>query len=250
MNTIFNKQYHKKKFFFLIIILLLSRNSIAQQVAGPFSDIPLPPPLFSILKNSPSYDSYNIAMTSVKTFDSDVYDGILLTYNMLVNTDNEDNLHIASFFDTAYSDNHPVISIEYSNKSVSIRRIYQTNPVKYYDYKVYDKLFDDTRSYEIELYVTANFIFIVTNYLNGNHYYLTPVFFGLDIPENQIMKHFLNRANGTRIRSGDPNAYAYGNVCMYAFSYNRVSGTDSQGKKIYEGLLPNIRAWIKQLYVN
>jgi hypothetical protein len=255
MNTIFNKPYYKKEFFFLvIIILLLSGNSIAQgQDKGPFSNIPTPPPLEEIWELSFTNPSpyCKITMNSVSLFDTLKYDGIMVEFHL--NTEDiSNNRHLVSFWDLNYS-SLSSIGIYYSNKSIFVRRGYKdnSNQNKAYYYRVYDQLFDYPAIYKIKLYVTANFIFIVTNELTTNNYYLSPIFFGLNPPDNNTMKTFLNFSNNAIIGIGSQNyTEPIFFVKLYAFSYNHLVGTDSQGKKVYEGLLPNIRAWIKQLYVN
>jgi hypothetical protein len=255
MNTIFNKlPYYKKKCFFLIIILLLSGNSIAQQVAGPFYTIPASPPLQQIYSYVHPFEFYGISMNEVSAFDNSIYDGIMLNFTMYMDTDN--SIHtttLVSFSDDDLNNgNLPIIRIYYKKPSLFIRRYYADNLSKYYDYMVYDNLYTSTTFYEIKLYVTANFIFIVTNNTT-NEYFLSPIFFGLNLlPYSYSMTKFLNRSNKAFIGIGSigDDAPYISYVKLYAFSYNRKTGTDTQGKPIYEGLLPNIRAWIKQLYVN
>jgi hypothetical protein len=250
MNTIFNKtSYHKKKFFFLVITLLLSGNSIAQQASGPFFIIPDPPPLQQIWSASSTAITHQIYMNNTTSFNKSIYDGILLKFNIDMNTNSSDVVALASFKDEDLSANLPLISIYYKNPSIFVRRYYEDNLSKYYDYQVYDNLTSAPGDYEIKLYVTANFIFIVITVVNNGDHYLSPVFFGL----NDSMTKFLNRSSKAIIGVGSTNNpvnSTVSNVSLHAFSYNRPVGTDSQGKKVYEGLLPNIRAWIKQLYVN
>lgn len=249
MNTIFNNPFYKKKFFFLIAVLLLCGNSIAQ-VKGPFLEIPVPPLSVQIWTGGALSAPYkDIVMNTTSSFDSK-YDGILVSFTKHVNTsDNARQDTLASFRDLSYFEK-PIISIFYSDKSVTVRRRYQKDPEKYYDYKVYDQLFEASAPYEVKLYVTASFIFIVTQKEQTNEHYLSSVFFGLNIPNNETMEKFLSRNEKAIIRAGgSSNTDNVSNVRLSVFSYNYKTDNQEDGKYIYEGLLPNIKNWNKKLYV-
>jgi hypothetical protein len=256
MNTNFDKLSYKKNLFLLIIsVLLINGSVIAQQNMGPFRTAPAPPNLFRIFqistKNTEHAVSNSINMENTYPFDSDMNDGILLTFT--ISTNNMENMtELASFYDKDFGSGAiPVISVLYSsNNSLIIRRYYSDRTPYgsyhyYYDYKVFDQLFKRGGAYRIKLYMTANFIFV--HVYDKNPYaiapnYFSPIFFGLDIPNNQIMESFLDRSANAEIRvRADPVT----DISLDVFYYNRNLGKDGSGKVIYGGLLPNIRGWIQ-----
>jgi hypothetical protein len=234
MKTFFSKLYNIKKFFLLIIILLISRTLIAQQdaVNGPFT---YSPPdnlvhLFWSNDNSDFKQQLNLRMDTVPSSSYPQDNGIMVKFNLKFNCNPTGNVsRIIHFFDSSLINNtegsyQPLISFEYSNQSIIIKRYWTYG--KFYDYTSYDQLFDSTEgTYEIKIYVTADFMFIASKNLGSgeNKSYLSPVLFGLNLPGKDSMKKFIERNSSTSIRVGnEDNILCISSTELYSFSYSEL----------------------------
>jgi hypothetical protein len=225
MKTFLSNFYNIKIFFFLIITLLINENSFAQQdpVAGPFTYSP-PDALVNLIwsdVDSNSKQELNIYMNNIP---SPVQgDGIMVKFNLNLNCNTGTHSNIFHVFD----DTCRIIRFQYSNKSIDIYR-YWTNNSKSYDYTVYDQLFDSTTGmYEMKLYITADFMFIVSKSLasGANKSYLFPVLFGLNSPGKNVMSKLINRNSDISLRVGSQfsdNRHRISNTSLYYFSYSAL----------------------------
>jgi hypothetical protein len=123
-------------------------------------------------------------------------DGIMVKFNLEFNLTvfGAQSKPIIAF----YYMNNPILTMKAVDIQTFLVERSDTSGINY-QYELYDKLFygDEglfTMTYDIEIYVSNNFIFIHTqstdtNY--GSHKYVSPLFFGLNTPGYDAMNHFL-----------------------------------------------------------
>jgi len=219
-----------KTVIFLINIVLLPKISFAQQssVSGPFDYSP-PDSLAHFLWNDSDTSSklqLSIPMNTMPALSVAQDDGILIKFNLTLNSDPaSDHNEIIQFYDFTVLDS-AIISFIYSNKSIIVNRRWNDAPTMFYMYTIYDQLFENSvGTYEMKIYLTADFIFIASKDLNSleNKSYLSPLLFGINLPINvNSMYNFLHQNIGASICVGSQyadNKHRISNTSLYSFSY-------------------------------
>ncbi|MDR1120658.1 MAG: hypothetical protein LBM08_07040 [Dysgonamonadaceae bacterium] len=212
------KLHYKRKIFVftLVFLLLLSRNLLAQQVRGPFTYSPSPALVQSIWSlNSDTANYTQIKMSDIPPFSGD---GLMVGFDFIMESGIiNKGRSLVRFFDKSIT-SYPIINIIYSNNSLIIRRRYRANN-DYYDYKLYDRMFENyQQTCTINIYMTANFIFITTKEIGSSYFYLSPVLFGINLPKHDIMGKYLSRSSEAVILIGNAdNLKKPLNMKLYSF---------------------------------
>lgn len=203
-----------KKMILTVICYSIWGISFAQ---GPFSyDTPLGKRIYS-----QNVTSKELTIDPIE-FGSEMmgYDGLTIVTTVEMYLD-----RIQRLFAFTNSMQEKYLEIFYSEKTMTLRRYY-SGTTDYYDYILYDQLFDEQplRRFEIRLYCTGFFFWIQVAVDKGN--YLSPVYFGLNTPNRPNMEELINANNKARIIIGDstnPDAFfSMHGATAYAFHYNEL----------------------------
>lgn len=117
-------------------------------------------------------------------------------------------LKLLSFTATTEDQSH--LDIFYDSGTITIRRKMAPGSSLYYDYNLYDPMFDVSSgvvTWEVHLYFTAYFFWIETRNINQltNNKWHAPIFFGINLPGNDYMAKYLGRSADAKIVFGDAN---------------------------------------------
>ncbi|WP_270570879.1 hypothetical protein [Bacteroides eggerthii] len=137
--------------------------------------------------------------------------GLALTFYLRTNLKNITKpLKLVSFM-MEYETN-TFMEIYYIDGTISFRRrVNLSSPVLYYDYKLFDPLFDipaGEATFKISVFFTSSFFWLETGsssplVKDKRH---SAVFFGLDAPTYTFMDKFLKRDQKAKIKFGDPDS--------------------------------------------
>lgn len=135
-------------------------------------------------------------------------------------------LKLMSF--TQDTEENAFLEIYYQNKTIMIRRKIAPGSEYYYDYDLYDPMFlatSESTVWGIAVYFTGYYFWIETrNYdkTTDNRWH-APIFFGINLPEQDYMKNYLSRSKNAKVIFGDPHPPVVftmpDEVSVYEFNY-------------------------------
>lgn len=138
--------------------------------------------------------------------------GLMVMFNLRADLSKISSpLKLLSFSLSSERDSH--IDIFYTNKTLMFRRKLEGGSPYYYDYDLYDPMFsveDGEVVWEVKIFFTGYFFWIETrntNKLLSNKWH-APIFFGLNLPNQDIMSKFLQRSENAVIILGDADTNA------------------------------------------
>lgn len=138
-------------------------------------------------------------------------DGLALTFYLRTTLKNvTEPLKLVSFM--MDNETNTFMEIYYTDGTLSFRRrVNLLTPVLYYDYKLFDPLFDISTgevTFKISVFFASSFFWLET----GSPSHLvkdkrhTAVFFGIDAPTYTFMDKFLKRDLRAKVKFGDSNS--------------------------------------------
>jgi hypothetical protein len=226
MKSVFKKETFrlKKIFLFASILFSVSEYSIAQEDYADVGPYTYDPPQGTQRYNSSLavfFNGIDINMSSLNPLDQ--YDDCLMLSGIFLINNDEDRPLIAFVYD-----NKTILEIRYSEKTVTIRRYNNYLPdCPYYDYHLFDPLLDKNSTGDVysnmRFYFTSNFMYITADNDAGLNY-MSPVYFGLDIPSYMdVMSQFLTRNNKAVVKVGDTTSQVdyISNIDIYSLSYSK-----------------------------
>jgi hypothetical protein len=238
MCSIYKAIYNKKNILFLLVtIMLLNGNLFGQTTYAP--NIPK-----HLVMEVPVINGWYVPILMQPCINGD--DGIMVKFHLkfYLLTFGERSKPIIAF----YYMGHPILKMQSVDiKTIRVERS-DTTGIKY-QYELYDKMFygDEggfTMSYDIEIYVSNNFTFIhtqSTEYENNN--YVSPLFFGLNLPGCDVINHFLmgsieeinsyGKSSGIEIgdfvdKANSSLSSYISNVKVYSFKYSDLQNDIDQ----------------------
>jgi hypothetical protein len=175
----------KSILFLLVTIMLLNGNLFGQTTYAP--NIPK-----SLIQEVSVINGWYVPFVMPRCNAGD--DGIMVRFWM------------KTYFSIFAEQSKPIIAFYFMNipvlkmwsvdfQTIRVERS-DTTGIKY-EYKLYDKMFHGIEGttpeiYDIKIYVSDNFIFIHTSRVaDSERNYVSPLFFGLNLPGCNVMSHFL-----------------------------------------------------------
>jgi hypothetical protein len=227
------------RIYLLLVFCLLNSHLIAQVNAvdslpvGPF--LYTPPEGVNRWTDSSSskYDYRTVSMNQLSVLGS-TEDGLMVSFDMDLNLYSEENKPVITFSDSI----NDIINIRYSQRTITAKRSNRVNGNSVsYDYHLFDPLFEDTTgivTWQIKVYFTSSFMFIVAGKKRSDYKYMSPLYFGLDhrekYPDSEsIMYKYINRSSSAIIKLGDINhnySPYISNIKINSIVYSNPSATD------------------------
>jgi len=193
----------------IAILLIYSISLFGQHEAGPFDFSPYVGNLIWQDQEQSTINYKQISMNQLPQL-ADGEDGIIISFNVHLRPSGDESTPLIAF--SADGTNNNLLEIIYSKNTVTLRRYGIINSSrKYYDYHLFDPLFQFTteKTFEFRVYFTTNFLYLVTKDITINAGYLmSPIYFGLDYinkypSRDSNMYKFLNRDSRAVMKIGD-----------------------------------------------
>lgn len=152
-----------------------------------------------------------LSMDNIKAISSD-NDGLAIIFSIKLDlTKVVEPIKLISF--TASNVENSYLDVFYHDETLIFRKKFSPGSQYYYDYKLYDPLFvadAGVTKWEIKLLFTGFFMWIESRYTNKllNNKWHAPLFFGINLPENDFMSSFLNRSSTAKLIFGDRDSMA------------------------------------------
>lgn len=158
----------------------------------------------------------------------DYFDGLEVSFDFSLNLSETAHQKLFTFTNAA---ERKYLEIYYQNNTLMFRRFLEEDI--FYDYVLLDPLFilnqsQSFNTWNIKLYFTSSFFWIETQaQSNIDLYYLSPVYFGVNILTDQNMQQLLAKNSSAKIILGDikndsKDFLIQGSVNVYAFNYSEL----------------------------
>lgn len=202
-----------KRTLLLAFFLTLRIVGFAQHDPGPYTFNPFLGNMVWMDEQHNTQSSRTITMNELQPLEND-QDGLIVVFNVHLSS-SEDMIPLVALSREGSNGNN-IIEIYYSKHTVTVRRFFDLKGKRrYYDYHLFDPLFDFTgqRDFEFRTYFTSNFMYLVSKDLSRNPgFQMSPIYFGLDQGltyksgvNGSNMGMFINRDSRASIKVGDFN---------------------------------------------
>lgn len=153
--------------------------------------------------------------------------GLMVSFSMRQNlSEVVGPLKLLSFTQT--TEQESFMDIFYENQTISIRRKIAPGSNYFYDYNLYDPMFESENgvtTWEVHLFFLGCFMWIETKKGHSlvNNVWHAPIFFGIDLPGYNFMSDYLGRNSNAKIVFGDPSPGILfempNEIAVYGFNY-------------------------------
>lgn len=172
----------------------------------------------------------NVIKMSESTPISEGNDGLMLSFMLRCNLDQiNEPLKLVSF--TTSTEENSFMDVFYDDGTLTFRRKLTPGSPSFYDYNLFDPMFQQTGqelTWEIRIFFTSYFFWIEirdTRILVGRKYH-APVFFGINLPNDDFMGKYLSNSSQARFILGDSNEeFPFSmpsEVSIYEFKYKEL----------------------------
>lgn len=197
---------------------------LGQDQAGPYD---FSPPTGALVYEDQEQSTLTykpITMDKLNPLGNNI-DGLIVFFN--IHLEETEKMKPILSFSTNGMNGANIIEFYYDGKTATVKRFVEINGIrKSYDYLLFDPLFDfqGGKDYVFRAYFTSNFLYLVTKDSRKSGFYMSPTYFGLDVPgsNEHNMKQFLERSAQATLKVGDSSRTLLpyiSDIKIYAFNY-------------------------------